>query len=277
MNCFICSNHAELVTNEPYEDRVISVFQCSDCDIIFNMDMTDTVSPDYHDIKIDDSHIWLQSYHKSHAFKQFFGKVKKLGDLKDFALIDYGCGTAGFIKLMEQNEIHADFGSIVGVDASEKQIAYGRTVVKSDLICSATFPVDKINALPQKKILITMWDVLEHIRNPHIFLETYSQLDKEVYLFFSVPAAKPMEYKYKLNKLIGRKFSFMPWEHVTYFTPKGIGLFTKKLNYRHIETYPVVCYERQNSLFEFIRRIIFKITSLNINIAPQLGAILRIK
>lgn len=277
MDCFICRHKSKHVSTETYNGNQIKVYRCCSCNTVFNLDMNNTVSPDYVDIEIDDFHIWLQSYHKSDAFQQFYEKSKSLGDLRDFALIDYGCGTAGFIKLIEENHLETNFGSVLGIDASAKQIEFGKKIVNSPLICSSGIPIDEINKLPEKKIIITMWDVLEHIRRPLDFLNTLKNIDKEVYLFFSVPAANSWFYKFKILKIFNIKHTFIPWEHVTYFTPKSVKLTMEKLNYKLIDIYPVVCYKRKSSIKEALRRLIFKITSHNINIHPQLGVLVRNK
>ncbi len=278
MKCVICDSPSSVISSEPYQNRNIVVRKCSNCEIIFNTDMEGTVSPDYVDIDISDEHIWLQSEHKHEAFNQFLSNIQSIGDLKQCALIDYGCGTGGFIKMLEEQKLHGDFAEIVGVEASEKQVKFAKSTVKSRIILSTSVPVEEINHLSSDTIIVTMWDVLEHVRNPLSFLAEFSKIEKKnVYLFFSVPAAKPMEQKFYLNKMLGRTFSFMPWEHVTYYTPKSIPIVADKLNVKLQKLYPVVCYKRKSSFFEAIRRVYFSITAIDINIHPQLGVLFKIK
>jgi len=240
--------------------------------------MDDTISPDYVDIDISDEHIWLQSEHKHAAFNQFLDRISGIKDINQYLLIDYGCGTGGFIKMLADEKIHGNFAEIIGVEASEKQVNYATNAVKNKIILSNTFPVKEINEMPYEGVIITMWDVLEHIRNPVTFLKEFSKIEKKsVYLFFSVPAAKPMKQKYRLNRFIGGTFSFMPWEHVTYYSPKSLPYLSELIHAKLQIVYPVVCYRRKISFFELIRRIYFIITSFHINIHPQLGVVMKIK
>ena len=113
--------------------------------------------------------------------------------LKGEAVLDYGCGTGEFVRKLEQVGYRAK-----GFDPIPK--------VKQQLREAGTYSAD-IAAHGA----VTMWDVIEHLENPHELLE---QVQAGGMLFCSMPIFKSLD-DVRASK------HYRPGEHLYYFTEDG--------------------------------------------------------
>ncbi|MEW6107754.1 MAG: class I SAM-dependent methyltransferase [Nitrospirota bacterium] len=231
-------------------------------------------SPDYinlADEKINEERIWCQGEHKLPAFKQWSFEVRHLlaKSQKSFLLLDVGCGTGGFLRYAKDRGF-----DVYGFDSSQAQIDYARKKLPN--VRKAVSPIEYLKTLGRTDLrfdIVTLWDVLEHIREPLKFLESVrSVLKPDGLLFVSVPNGRAMLWKQQLYSLFGKKdySAWVPWEHVFYYSPQSLSTYLMKVGFHVMKTGAVCCYTRPLSLFELIRRMGFKAASYFPSLSPQI-------
>jgi 2-polyprenyl-3-methyl-5-hydroxy-6-metoxy-1,4-benzoquinol methylase len=242
----------------------------------------DDISPEYtsfSDSDLSPERIWQQTKHKELAFGQCLRMVSsaarhnKLGIRKP-RLLDVGCGLGGFIKFA------SPYYDCYGFDASFTQIRYASRYSRYVRCASSLndYKGQLGGSLPNFD-LISLWDVLEHIRQPKSFLKELSYaLDPEGILFISVPNAEPMVIKNYLRSIGLWPFSHFSWnpqEHVTYFSPETLSSLCSMANFRILQIGAVSIYPRPLSIFEIVRRFWFGVTSKLTSLAPQIYVMAR--
>lgn len=268
--CRICDKQNLIhVQSENRGRETYTVVCCKSCRTVQTLEHYDPVSPDYISINaedIDNHRIWQQGEHKRSAFEQWWAAAKQLGVAKGDKVLDVGCGTGGFLAFAQ------DRGLIpYGFDASAAQADYAAKRIPtvrsaftlgeyiSQLGCSVRFDV------------ITIWDVLEHIREPAVFLKQLAEhLEQHGLLFVSVPNGQAVGWKKFLYFLAGKSPELSPWEHVFYYSPSSLEICLKRCDLDTVRTGAVVCYVRPWSLKEFARRIAFAALHICPTYAPQI-------
>lgn len=270
MNCVICNSAQTsiLYTEKNEEFGDLRNYVCHDCNTIFCPDMNEIISPDYIDIEISDDHIWLQSLHKYKAFNQFVHLLSSRM-IKVDTIVDYGCGTGGFLRFIsEKNLATKQFG----FDFSEKEINTAKELSSKAVYKVVNSLKDVIMTVTDvnRKSIITMWDVLEHIRRPINFGSDLHHFD---YVFISVPSAEFQRLKFKLSNFFGQKPYFMSHEHITYFSRKGLEIFVERSGFKIVENVNIEIYERkQRTLKNRIRSITYGFMNF-IGFPPQIGVL----
>ncbi|MGB9702579.1 MAG: class I SAM-dependent methyltransferase [Candidatus Kapaibacteriota bacterium] len=105
---------------------------------------------------------------------------KMLNLSKDDEILDVGCGTCGFAKLLSHNH------KVIGLDTSDIALEYCRKRGLNDLYLSliADFPKEKRNVKA-----VTALDVIEHIENDfNAVRDIYNLLPKNGKIVATVPA-----------------------------------------------------------------------------------------
>ncbi len=273
--CRLCfSDAVKLIFRVKHNNNSYTVIVCQNCEVIQTLEHYDEVSPDYvnlSDEKVDENRLWCQGEHKIPAFRQWWTQAQSLMINKktNLRLLDIGCGTGGFLRYARSIgfEVH-------GFDASLAQARYAQQELPH--ICQASSISDYLMSLEKPEIefdIITLWDVLEHIRDPLEFLlSVRNSLKAGGLLYLSVPNGKAMLWKRRLYGMLGRNHDqeWIPWEHVFYFSIKSLRLHLKKLGFEVLQTGAVDCYPRPVSVFEVVRRTGFLIFSWFPSRAPQI-------
>jgi len=275
--CRLCGSlQNQNIGREIHNGNIYSIVKCMDCKLTYIRETYAQVSPRYRGMAeedLDETEKWLQGGHKEKAFGQclnLFLSFREINQAKAAcpALLDVGCGIGGWLEF-----INPHF-ACYGFDASPLQIQHAAKKFPN-VRCATSFSSYKGQSggrLPAFD-LITLWDVLEHLRSPVKFVSELSQaLSPEGFFFASVPAAAPMAIKNRLLS-IGwpkSKFSWNPSEHVSYFSPKTLRLLCEKVNLKVLRIGAVAIYPRAFSLFELARRLSFKLTKPFPSISPQI-------
>ncbi|NKQ39754.1 MAG: class I SAM-dependent methyltransferase, partial [Methanosarcinales archaeon] len=140
-------------------------------------------------------------------------------------LLDIGCATGGFLKVM------ASYGwKAYGVELNEEAVAFAKreqnlNIVKGDFL-EVDFPVGFFD-------VITLWHVLEHLIDPSAVLKKISSLlKKNGILIYAIPNINSLEY------IVFRRW-WSGWDvprHLYTFSFYSMTLLTKKSNFRIIKT-----------------------------------------
>lgn len=275
--CKICGGRCEFFDTETKNGNVYTVVECSKCSTIQTLEHYSPISPDYVNLSVEnlgDAHIWMNRGHKRNAYVQFFKNLKKLNiEQPGLKIIDIGCGTAGFGEYCLNS-----FIPYSGFDASQAQVEYanrlGLDVIHATSISDYLTKCDvDTNAI----IVFTLWDVLEHIRDPKkLFEELKSVPAKTKYIFVSIPNGGALRWKRAIHNVINGKYSYDSWEHVFYFTPKSLSVAMKNMGFKIMKIGSVVCYPRKLSCSELLRRFTFILFRWYVSRAPQIYLIAKV-
>jgi 2-polyprenyl-3-methyl-5-hydroxy-6-metoxy-1,4-benzoquinol methylase len=221
--------------------------------------------------QIDEERIWCQSEHKSAAFQQWLGQIRRLTSAGNapLRLLDIGCGTGGFLRFAQ----NAGFDAF-GFDSSKAQIEFARRYVSRAR--TADNPFEYLELLSRRDLrfdIVTMWDVLEHMRNPLEVLKTIGEIIMPRGLvYICVPNGRAMVWKWKIRQQlrIWDDYDWAPWEHVFYFSIPSLTRYLGQMGFTVLDTGAVVVYPRPMSMFELVRRIGFRIMQHIPQWAPQI-------
>ena len=191
----------------------IDVLRCPDCGLIYCVAMRDN-----EDMRKHYSKKYFEPYLKTesiHLKKRF---SKRINEIKQYSfpgkLLDVGCGAGFFLKLA------ADVGyTVEGLELSSYAVQYAKQ--KFGLRVSLGDPVSA-DIKPQSFDIITLWHVLEHLRDPMAFLGQVNRLlKKDGLLAVEIPnIGSPMAY------IAGMHWELMaPKEHFYYFNMHTISRY----------------------------------------------------
>ena len=250
------------------------MIECRACEVLQTVDHHEDVSPDYVHLKkenIDGDRLWCQGDHKRQAFKRWATQVEFLKNhsVERLRLLDIGCGTGGFLKYAQGLGMET-----FGFDASRAQVEYAKKEFPN--VRCAYIPSEYIRVLGMTGLrfdVVTMWDVLEHVRNPLEFLRDVHDILRPGGLFFaSIPNGKAMLWKRRIQSLLGvcRDPDWAPWEHVFYYTMKSLNDYVRMAGFQVLKSGAVACYPRPLSIFEVVRRFAFLCLRTVPSHAPQI-------
>lgn len=163
-----------------------SLQKCSSCDLLFtdqdSIDMKSLYTKDYFDgihgnFFADCKKDYETRINTSKKLQNFQHVLKKIKETKSSGkFMDIGCATGVFLD-MAQKEGY----DVTGVDVSEFACKYA----------TENFGIKTLNGkledlqLEEKSFdIITMWDVIEHVPNPHAFLKEVHRILKDDGIIF---------------------------------------------------------------------------------------------
>jgi cyclopropane fatty-acyl-phospholipid synthase-like methyltransferase len=187
------------------------------------------------------------------------------------ALLDIGCGTGGFLAFAR------DAGyEVFGFDASLAQVQEAASHFPTVRCATSTDAYLDLLGQPKRRFdVVTLWDVLEHIREPGVFLDNLRKvLAPGGVVFASVPNGRAMLWKKHIYRALGRSIedAWIPWEHVFYYSPRSLDVLASSVGMQVTKWGAVPCYPRPLSTFEVLRRAGFLALRLVPGYAPQIYA-----
>lgn len=145
---------------------------------------------------------------------------------KNSKVLDLGCGFGYFLSYLKSKKINCK-----GIEPQENIASFCRKVLKIDVI-SNKIEEEKNNQFS----LITLFDVLEHLKNPIQYFKTINEkLKIGGYCVMYTPNIRSLAYA-----LMGSEQNTMlPFEHLCFYDEKSIIYLSKKCNFEicTIETY----------------------------------------
>lgn len=275
--CHLCLSCSTYVVFEVHRcSQLYTVINCQNCDLLQTVQQYDPISPDYiaiPDEAVDSARIWCQSEHKLPAFRLWFNELNRLSikPCSSLSLLDVGCGTGGFVRFAARHGINA-----YGFDASEAQVKFARHNLRTVHKAFSTSEFLQCLGAPGLRFdIVTMWDVLEHIRTPLVFLASvWDVLKPGGMLFVSVPNGRAMLWKRQMYTLFRKKhdLDWLPWEHVFYYSMRSLMACLGCSGFQLMGSGAVPCYPRPVSPFELARRLGFLASKVFPNRAPQIYA-----
>ncbi|MEO5339255.1 MAG: class I SAM-dependent methyltransferase [Magnetococcus sp. MYC-9] len=276
MNCRLCATtDVELFSREQRGDQGFTLLFCRACQVIQTLEQYVAVSPDYVTLagrSIDQAHLWCQAGHKQPAFRQWQRITQPHWPTGPRRLLDVGCGTGGFLTHAARQG-----WEVFGFDASQAQVDHARQHFPH--VHRATRCLEYLARLSTPSppfAMITLWDVFEHIRDPHPFLEELSAaLADDGLLFLSIPNGGALHWKRSLYRILGKPLSLDPWEHCFYYSCHALQRWLPEWGFQVLGIGSVICYPRPLSLFEMARRTGFALMNRVPSLAPQIFCLAR--
>ena len=238
-NCPVCGSAAihPLLTVKDYsvskEDFVI--WQCSSCSLRFTQDAPDEKSIDkYYQSPDYISHTntnkgWINKLYQSVRRYTLHQKANLIINetVKQGNILDLGAGTGAFLNTMKQKG-----WKIVGVEPGKSARQQAKNLF--DLDFSET---SFLNQLPEKSFdAITLWHVLEHVHQLHLYVERLKNLLKpNGKIFIAVPNYQSLDNS--VYKLYWAAYD-VP-RHLYHFTPESVDVLMKQHGLKVISKKPM--------------------------------------
>jgi len=221
VKCNLCG-HADA---EPYLVKdAINVIRCRHCGLIFaeKMQQHDDLIKHYSDD-------YFEPYLKTeqiHLKKRFCKRVREIkAQVFPGRLLDVGCGAGFFLKLAGETGY-----TVQGVEISRYAAEYARNKLGLPVFQGE---LGAAGLAPESFDIITLWHVLEHVRDPKIFLSQVNGLLKDQGLLaLEVPnigssAARISRSYWELMS---------PKEHFYYFPPVTLRRYLKEAGFTTVAT-----------------------------------------
>lgn len=248
--CIVC-HHLDV------KPKYSGLVQCNNCRHIFS------------DVNVDDKEIfdlYKNSYFFGEEYKDYLADKTviqknfklRLKTLEKFLdpqrhqnLLEIGCAFGFFLEM-----VRSRFNTVLGIDISDEGIAYskkelGLNAVRDDFL-KHDFHHDKFD-------VICLWDTIEHLKSPQLYLEKASRLmDKGGLIAITTGDIGSLNARMKKDKwrLIH------PPTHIHYFSKKTLG---KILDHYGFD----VIYNRPCGFYRSVDLAAHRLLVLN-NLAPKL-------
>ncbi len=166
-------------------------------------------------------------------FAQRLNSIQKIAPHANItAALEIGCAYGFFAEIFQRYHPRAHY---IGVDVVEEAIKYGRDVLHLNVRLADFLKMDfDKNSLSD----VFLWDVIEHLKEPHLFLEKISaclQPSGRLYITTGdIGAFLPRITKQKWRLI-------HPPTHIHYFSRKTLSQLLKRYRFRLIKvSYPMI-------------------------------------
>jgi len=205
--CIICHSNDFRLIGQVYDHKL---YECTNCELItvYPIPSTDQLSdyynsPEYHSRK---------RYTSTSKYNPWASRISILQSLnKGNRILDVGCATGHFLYEAYQKGFKG-----LGIDLSEEAIEQAKIKLGKDSAISIDLkdlPVDR------KFDIVTMWALIEHVRNPRVEIQAMSnQLRVGGLLAISTPNSDSLSQR---KKGINWRYHIPP-EHLFCFNKKNI-------------------------------------------------------
>lgn len=211
--CIICNSRQ---TKPLYRD----ILKCSNCGHIFcslpldekkNLELygKDYFFGDEYNDYLADRKVFEKN------FGRRFKVLKRFIDpLRHRRLLEIGCAYGFFLSLVKSR-----FEKVLGMDISEDAIRYARDKLRLDCF-SADFLRHDFGG--EKFDIVCMWDTIEHLAKPHLYLEKIAEhMEKGALVAITTPDIESLNAKIRR----GRWRLIHPPTHLHYFSKKRLAKF----------------------------------------------------
>lgn len=164
--------------------------------------------------------------------KKMFGSeryeycVKRLKLKKNSRVLDVGCGMAYFVNYLKSKKVYCK-----GLEPTKAIAEFCKSKLKLN-VSSNSIDEEKNNSYD----LITMFDVVEHLKDPVKYLKVINKkLKKNSYCVMYTPNIHSFAYALMGSNQNG----ILPFEHLCFFNKKSLEYLSKKTNFKvdKVETF----------------------------------------
>ena len=240
MNCYLCnSKNHKIRPGEVRDDKSIKIYECIKCGLVF-LSKTDHITKNHyqdskmHETNPTDFQTWVKETKKDDLRRLDFLK----GKITNKDVLDFGCGTGGFIKLAENFT-----KKIIGV---EPEKALKKHFKDNNLQIFENHFVNEIKKI--KFDYITAFHVIEHLHDPSKTLIELSKLLKDDgQIIIEVPSANDvLDVLYE--NISYQNFKFWS-QHLYLFTIQTLSKLAYKSNLNISWTHQIQRYPISNHLY----------------------------
>lgn len=248
MSCIICNNkNLKLVKVSVRDCQDVNVEMCDNCrhQQLNPLPSTDDLQ-EFYDQDTQAKLIYENIDVEEARRRSQFDVVRRSKLVQSFIqnketarVLEIGTGYGFFIKEMK-NEGY----DIEGIEISEARRNIARSLTKNTI-----YGYDLVKEMPEELIgkydIIVMFQVLEHILDPGLFLDKIRKMLKEEgIVIIEVPNLD--------DHLLGISKDYFDFfyqiAHLSYFSPKSLGSLLNQCHYRNIEIYGSQRYSVQNMM-----------------------------
>jgi len=192
-----------------YKLGFLMVGQCEDCHFTFvTSDVGDHELLQMYSSKDAVAYLATRENRQSVKFKKRLSEIGKLykGQVVGLHLCDVGCGVGDFCYLASRNGINA-----VGIDISEPAIKLARERYGEYAEYYNVNIDDMVQSKNRVFDVVTLWDVIEHCKDPHkIIAYCKTLVKKDGFICINTPNCdslydKLADVAYRLNLQVSRK------------------------------------------------------------------------
>ena len=231
-NCNLCGQDEFKVIED--DEVPFKVLQCKNCSLVFVYPLPDRSELEEH---YDDSYYrdWLDTQRES-RIKMW---NKRLAKLQRFSqggtLLDVGCGEGTFLQLAEKNGWKTN-----GTEVSSYAARYAAGVSGADIFCGelpdARYPKNSFD-------VVTVWHVLEHVRDPKRYLEEIQYILKpDGLLVIAVPNLNNLVMQIAYRIIKRRKLKLFSKDekevHLYHFSAQTIKAYLDKTGFECLRLSP---------------------------------------
>jgi len=232
ISCNLCGQKAFKVIED--DDPPFKVLQCEVCSLVFVYPIPDRTELEDH---YDDRYYcdWINSQKESRIRMW----IQRLNGLQRFPsrgkLLDVGCGEGTFLQLAK------DGGwQISGTEVSTYAAKYAAKVSGADIFCGELPDA----GYPKKSFdVVTMWHVLEHVRDPNGYLkEVHRILKLDGLLVIAVPNRNDLVMQIAYRVIKRRKMKLFSKDerevHLYHFSARTIKAYLDKTGFEPLRLSP---------------------------------------
>ena len=227
VSCDLCHNNIyEPLYAKKYFEETYQIVKCKFCELIYmNPRFTKEQNRDLY----NDKYYYFSKRDNGLNITKAMGHFKIL---KNYAskgkLLDIGCGRGFFLKVADENGWET-----YGVDISDYACKFIRDKLSLNVSSGDLEDIE----FPEKCFdVITLWDALEHIRNPRKLLEKAKKLlKKKGILFIETPNINSIFYKLYRRYWLG----FNPF-HLYYFSPQTLEKILQQVGFKIVKLETIV-------------------------------------
>jgi spore maturation protein CgeB len=222
--CPLCNDSK--IQSKGWVTENIAYMECIKCGFVFiprpiSFAVQDIYNADYSSMR---GHDLIESSIHHSKLKTAEWYLKKISSyIPQGSMLDIGCSTgANVAKACELG------WKVSGMDINTAAISTAKTYIsKADFYNTLEDPGLK----KEEFSLITLFDVIEHIENPHSFIQQIDALlAKKGILFILTPDAQSLS-----AKLMNNQWPHLFSEHISFFTKQNLISFLRNYNFKILE------------------------------------------
>jgi len=248
LNCIICNNSQLKIIKEDLRDyEYAKVVLCSNCNHgqLEPLPLLDKVQ-EYYDRNMQAKSIYTNIDIEHIRKKSIFDVTRRLKLMQKFILnkertkvLEIGTGYGFFVREAEKEGYQ-----IEGIEISKSRREFANTICKNKI-----YSYNLLKEVPQDMIgkynIVVMFQVLEHILDPKLFLNNVKKLlNNEGILIIEVPNLD--DHLLRISKEYLNFFYQVA--HISYYSPKSLKLLLHKCNYKNISIFGIQRYSIENSM-----------------------------
>lgn len=232
VECNLCGCHDVSIVED--DNIVMQVLKCRRCSLVFLHPHPDIeAAAQHYDADYYSEWIDIQKKKRITMWKERLQRVKRFRQGGE--LLDIGCGEGTFLKLAR------DSGwNIEGTELSVYGSQYASRILQTHIFCGE---LPEAGYKDNSFDVVTMWHVLEHVRDPLGYLfEIYRILKPQGLLVVAVPNVNNvfMQIAYRIIK--GRKLKlYSSGEkelHLYHFSPQSLQSYLDKTGFECLSLSP---------------------------------------